>query len=87
MIIFRCPNCWDMFPHGYFPCKLIMYSKTYFRGTVVEVTEDVANFGSLNFANKLVSLKVQGECGWEIFSGLYDIQQSPIHLGQLYFNK
>ena len=50
-------------------CKLIMYRRTYFRGPAVEVTEDVDDLDSLNFSNKLVSLKVQGDCDWLIFSG------------------
>ena len=50
-------------------CKLIMYRRTYFRGPAVEVTEDVDDLDSLNFSNKLVSLKIQGDCDWLIFSG------------------
>jgi len=49
-------------------CKLIMYRRTYFRGPAVEVTEDVDDLDSLNFSNKLVSLKIQGDCDWLIFS-------------------
>merc|ERR1719282_759872 len=49
-------------------CKLIMYRRTYFRGPSVEVTEDIDDLDSLNFSNKLVSLKVKGDCDWLIFS-------------------
>merc|ERR1712126_363519 len=51
-------------------CMLIMYKRTYFRGEAVKVTEDVDDLDSRNFSDKLVSLKVQGNCNWIIFSGI-----------------
>ena len=58
-----------------------MYKRTYFRGEAVEVTEDVDDLDNLNFSDKLVSLKVQGDCNWIIFSGKWNH-----HNFKIYFN-
>ena len=50
-------------------CKLVLYASTYYRGQAVEIMEDITDLSSLNFADKLVSLKVEGSCRWEIFQG------------------
>lgn len=48
--------------------SLFLYSKTYVRGAPVEVTTDVEDLSELDFDNKLKSLKVEGNCCWQIFS-------------------
>ena len=50
-------------------CKLVLYASTYHRGQTVEITGDVTDLGSLNFSDKLASLKVEGSCRWKIFQG------------------
>ena len=50
-------------------CKLVLFASTYYRGQTVEITGDVTDLSSLNFGDKLVSLKVEGSCRWEIFQG------------------
>ena len=50
-------------------CKLVLYSSTYYRGQAVEIMGDVTDLSSLNFGDKLASLKVEGSCRWEIFQG------------------
>ena len=50
-------------------CKLLLYARTYLRGQTVEITGHVTDLASLNFGDKLVSLKVEGGCRWEIFQG------------------
>ena len=50
-------------------CKLLLYASTYLRGQAVEITGHVTDLASLDFSDKLVSLKVEGGCRWEIFQG------------------
>ena len=50
-------------------CKLLLYASTYLRGQPVEITGHVTDLASLDFGDKLVSLKVEGGCRWEIFQG------------------
>ena len=50
-------------------CKLLLYASTYLRGQVVEITGHVRDLSSLDFGDKLASLKVEGVCRWEIFQG------------------
>ena len=50
-------------------CKLLLYASTYLRGQVVEITGHVRDLASLDFGDKLTSLKVEGVCRWEIFQG------------------
>ena len=50
-------------------CKLLLYARTYLRGQTVKITGHVTDLASLNFGDKLVSLKVEGGCRWEIFEG------------------
>ena len=50
-------------------CKLLLYASTYLRGQEVEITGHVTDLASLDFGDKLVSLKVKGGCRWEIFQG------------------
>ena len=42
---------------------------TQLRGQVVEITGHVSDLSSLDFGDKLASLKVEGVCRWEIFQG------------------
>ena len=50
-------------------CKLVLYASTYHRGQTVKITGDVTDLDSLNFSDKLASLKVEGSCRWKIFQG------------------
>jgi len=43
-----------------------MFSKTYHRGEKMVVTHDMKNLAG--FDNKMVSLKVSGDCCWTIFT-------------------
>ena len=48
-------------------CTLTMYSRTYFRGNSVFTVKNVWDFGQ--FDDQLASLKIEGNCCWEIFTG------------------
>ena len=45
-----------------------MYDKTYFRGKSVEISGSVNDFETINFDNSIASVKVEGNCCWEIFA-------------------
>merc|ERR1711953_1351830 len=47
---------------------LILYSKTYNRGEMVELTESVAELRTEKFENKAVSALLTGNCCWEVFA-------------------
>jgi len=47
-----------------------LYSKTYHRGSSVTLTEDTEDLGLLHFADRLVSLSVEGDCCWEVWTGI-----------------
>merc|ERR1712173_468017 len=51
----------------FFPCKLILYSRTHFRGDSLEIETDTDSLAFKNFDDKLASLDVEGNCCWEIF--------------------
>ena len=48
-------------------CTLTMYSRTYFRGISVHVGKNIWDFGT--FDDQLASLKIEGNCCWELFTG------------------
>jgi hypothetical protein len=50
--------------------SISLYSKTYHRGASVSLVEDTEDLGLLRFADKLVSLSVEGDCCWEVFTGI-----------------
>merc|ERR1719499_1323920 len=52
---------------NFFPCKLILYSRTHFRGDSLEIEKDTDSLASQNFDDKLASVDVEGNCCWEIF--------------------
>ena len=43
-----------------------MYSRTYFRGNSVHVGKNIWDFGT--FDDQLASLKIEGNCCWELFT-------------------
>merc|ERR1711953_954984 len=47
---------------------LILYTKTYNRGEMVELTESVAELRTEKFENKAVSALLTGNCCWEVFA-------------------
>jgi len=47
---------------------LSLYSKTYNRGEVVELTESVADLKAEMFDNKAVTALITGDCCWEIYA-------------------
>ena len=47
-------------------CTLKMYSRTFFRGTSVQATKNMWNFGQ--FDDELASLKIEGNCCWELYT-------------------
>jgi len=49
---------------------LSLYSKTYNRGQMMEVTESVADLSTENFDNKAVSALLTGDCCWEIYAAV-----------------
>jgi len=51
----------------FYPCKLILYSKTHFRGDKVEIENDTTSLESINFDDKLASVDVEGKCCWDVF--------------------
>jgi len=46
---------------------LTLYSKTYNRGEMVEISESVTDLRTENFDNKAVSALLTGDCCWEIY--------------------
>jgi len=50
--------------------SISLYSKTYHRGASVTLAEDTEDLELLHFADKLVSLSVEGDCCWEVFTGI-----------------
>jgi hypothetical protein len=44
------------------------YSMTHQRGDSVEITADTEDLSSLNFDNLLFSLKIEGNCCWQIYN-------------------
>jgi hypothetical protein len=51
----------------FYPCKLILYSKTHFRGDSLEIENDIDSLVSKNFDKKMASIDVEGTCCWEVF--------------------
>merc|ERR1712226_631178 len=49
---------------------LSLYSKTYNRGQMMEVTESVADLSTENFDKKAVSALLTGDCCWEIYAAV-----------------
>ena len=47
--------------------KLILFSKTHTRGEFFEIETNLEDFG--NFDNKVGSIRVEGDCCWNIFIG------------------
>merc|ERR1711936_1517745 len=45
--------------------SVTLFTKTYNRGTNITISQDTSDLGTF----KLVSLKVTGDCSWEIFTG------------------
>ncbi len=52
------------------PCSgnITLYTKTYYRGTHVTVEDNVSDLTSLNFDNVLTSVKVEGNCCFQIYA-------------------
>ena len=60
-----------------------MYSRTYFRGNSVHVAKNIWDFGT--FDDQLASLKIEGNCCWELFTGekfRNDYKRDSLKLGQ-----
>jgi len=48
-------------------CKLELFTKTLLRGEKVVLTGDVGDLDGLGFDDKVISLRVNGTCRWELF--------------------
>ena len=51
------------------PCKISLFSEEYYSGDKIVFTDDVFDISAWDFEDKLESLKVEGTCSWEIFTG------------------
>ena len=51
---------------GMTPCKLTLFSSTYFRGSSTFFNTFAESLG--NFNDKVGSLKIEGECCWSLFT-------------------
>ena len=47
-------------------CTLIMYSRTYFRGTSVSTIKNIWDLGL--FEDEVASLKIEGNCCWKLYN-------------------
>merc|ERR1711974_148413 len=50
--------------------SLILYSKTYYRGDKIELTESLSDLKTKMFNNTAVTAKLTGDCCWEIFADI-----------------
>jgi uncharacterized protein YegL len=48
--------------------SLTLYNETHQRGESVEITDDIEDLSSLNFDDLLTSLKIEGNCCWQIYN-------------------
>jgi uncharacterized protein YegL len=48
--------------------SLTLYNETHQRGESVEITGDIEDLSSLNFDDLLTSLKIEGNCCWQIYN-------------------
>ena len=60
-------------------CKMAMYNQTYFRGKLVEISESVNDFETINFDNSIASVKFEGNCCWTLFADK-DFQGASVKL-------
>ena len=49
-------------------CILTLFEGTHLRGKFVTLTESLRDLASKDFDNKLMSVKVEGSCKWDIFT-------------------
>ena len=55
------------------PCQLTMYDMNHFRGDSINLTESALDLGnttllSMNFDNKVASVKIAGICCWNLYN-------------------
>ena len=50
-------------------CSIALYEGEYHAGTEILVTENVPDLSTLNFEDKVQSVKIEGWCKWIIYSG------------------
>ena len=63
------------------PCQLTMFSMNHFRGESINLTENLDNLATLNFDNKVASLKVVGNCYWTLYNEInFEPDQGHIFL-------
>ena len=56
-------------PDDHQNCSITLYDKEYHSGQSLVVTRSIPDLSLHNFEDKLVSVKVEGNCRWKIFSG------------------
>ena len=49
-------------------CKVTLFSMTYFRGDSIELLGDERSLKSLNFDDKVASIRIEGNCCWKIYN-------------------
>ena len=51
------------------PCNITLYSEELWLGASVTFHESVPNLSIWDFEDKLESVKVEGSCKWEVYTG------------------
>ena len=51
------------------PCNISLYSEDWYSGESINLSQDTPDLAVWDFAENLVSLKVEGGCEWRIFTG------------------
>merc|ERR1719219_2173500 len=65
--------------------RLVLYSKTYHRGDLLELTQSQPDLADQQFAERAVSAVVTGHCCWQLYSGPnYSQEQITVRPGSQY---